>query len=45
MKELNELLVLLGQGEEKPDICGQKVPTADEVKASVKKVFEKKDGG
>jgi hypothetical protein len=45
MKDFNELLVLLGQGEDDPDICGQKVPSADEVKASVKKVFEKKDGG
>jgi flagellar motility protein MotE (MotC chaperone) len=45
MKDFNELLVLLGQGEEESDICGQKVPSADEVKASVKKVFEKKDGG
>jgi len=43
MKDFNELLVLLGQGEEEPDICGQKVPSADEVKASVKKVFEKKE--
>ncbi len=43
MKDFNELLVLLGQGEEKPDICGQKVPSADEVKASVKKVFEKRE--
>ena len=43
MKDSNELLVLLGQGEEEPDICGQKVPSADEVKASVKKVFEKKE--
>lgn len=31
MKDFNELLVMLGQGEEKPDLCGQKVPTVDQV--------------
>ena len=42
MKDFNELLVRLGEGEENPDLCGKKVPSADEVKTSVKKVFEKK---
>jgi hypothetical protein len=42
MKDFNELLVRMGEGEEKPDLCGKKVPSADEVRASVKKVFEKK---
>ena len=31
MKDFNELLVQLGQGEEKPDLCGQKVPSVDQV--------------
>jgi hypothetical protein len=42
MKDFNELLVRLGEGEENPDLCGKKVPSADEVKKSVKSVFEKK---
>ena len=42
MKDFNELLVRMGEGEEKPDLCGKKVPSADEVRASVKKVFGKK---
>jgi hypothetical protein len=43
MKDFNELLVRMGEGEEKPDLCGKKVPSADEVRASVKKVFEKSE--
>ena len=36
MKDINSLLVLLGQGEDKPDFCGTKLPTRDEVVASLK---------
>lgn len=36
MKDMNSLLVLLGQGEENPELCGQKVPTVDEVIANAK---------
>jgi hypothetical protein len=31
MKDFNSLLVLLEQGEERSDLCGQKVPTREEV--------------
>jgi hypothetical protein len=36
MKDFNSLLRMMGQGEEKPDLCGQKVPTVDQVLASTK---------
>ena len=36
VKDFNDLLRLMGQGEEKPDLCGQKVPTVDQVLASTK---------
>ncbi|OYU11941.1 MAG: hypothetical protein CFE38_09050 [Comamonadaceae bacterium PBBC1] len=36
MKDFNALLRMMGQGEEKPDLCGQKVPTVDQVLASTK---------
>ena len=36
MKDFNDLLRMMGQGEEKPDLCGQKVPTVDQVLASTK---------
>lgn len=31
MKDFNTLLQAMGQGEENPDLCGQKVPTREEV--------------
>jgi hypothetical protein len=31
MKDFNALLRMMGQGEEHPDLCGQKVPTVDQV--------------
>jgi hypothetical protein len=31
MKDFNALLKMMGQGEEKPDLCGQKIPTLDQV--------------
>lgn len=36
MKDFNGLLRMMGQGEEKPDLCGQKVPTVEQVLASTK---------
>jgi hypothetical protein len=36
MKDFNALLRMMGQGEEHPDLCGQKVPTVDQVLAGVK---------
>lgn len=36
MKDFNDLLRIMDQGEENPDLCGQKVPTVDEVLASAK---------
>lgn len=36
MKDFNALLKMMGQGEENPDLCGQKVPTVDQVLASAK---------
>lgn len=36
MKDFNSLLVVMGQGEESPDLCGQKVPTMDHVLAAAK---------
>ncbi len=36
MKDFNALLRMMGQGEESPDLCGQKVPTVDQVLASTK---------
>lgn len=36
MKDFNVLLRMMGQGEEKPDLCGQKVPTVEQVLASAK---------
>lgn len=45
MKDFNSLLVRLGEGEENPDLCGQKVPSVEEVKESAKKLFKKKDTG
>lgn len=41
MKDINSLLVLLGQGEENPELCGQKVPTVDEVIANAKSDWKK----
>lgn len=41
MKDMNSLLVLLGQGEENPELCGQKVPTVDEVIANTKTDWKK----
>ena len=37
MKEINELLKSLGQGEEKADFCGKKLPTLDEVLSDMRK--------
>ena len=45
MKDVNHLLVRLGEGEENPDLCGKKVPTAEEVKESTQKLFKKKEAG
>lgn len=45
VKDMNQMLKAIEEDEEKNEICGQNVPSVDEVKASVKKVFEKKDGG
>jgi hypothetical protein len=36
MKEINSLLVMLGQGQENADFCGTKVPTLEEVLKSAK---------
>ena len=36
MKDFNALLKMMGQGEENPDLCGQKVPTVDQVLATAK---------
>jgi hypothetical protein len=36
MKDFNGLLRMMGQGEETPDLCGQRVPTVDQVLASTK---------
>jgi hypothetical protein len=36
MKDFNALLRMMGQGEENPGLCGQKVPTVDQVLASTK---------
>jgi len=36
MKDINGLLRMLGQGEENPDVCGKKLPTREEVMASLK---------
>ena len=36
MKDFNDLLRKMGQGEERPDLCGQRVPTVDQVLASIK---------
>jgi len=36
MKDFNALLKMMGQGEENSDLCGQKVPTVDQVLASAK---------
>lgn len=36
MRDFNDLLRMMGQGEEKPDLCGQKVPTVDQVLASTR---------
>lgn len=41
MKDINSLLVLLRQGEENPELCGQKVPTVDEVIANAKSDWKK----
>jgi hypothetical protein len=42
MKDFNVLLNMLGQGEENPELCGKRVPTVDEVKASAKTLLNKK---
>ena len=36
MKDFNVLLRMMGQGEENPELCGQKVPTVDQVLAFTK---------
>ncbi|MEY3610864.1 MAG: hypothetical protein RJB14_586 [Pseudomonadota bacterium] len=36
MKDLNVLLQMMGQGEEHPELCGQKVPTVDQVLTAAK---------
>jgi hypothetical protein len=36
MKDFNALLRMMGQGEQHPELCGQKVPTVDQVLAKVK---------
>lgn len=36
MRDFNSLLVMMGQGEEAPDLCGQKVPTMEQVLAAAK---------
>ncbi len=36
MKDFNTLLRMMEQGEENPDLCGQKIPTVDQVVASAK---------
>jgi hypothetical protein len=36
MKDFNALLQAMGQGEEQPDLCGQKVPTVEQVLAAAK---------
>ena len=41
MKDFNSLLVLLGQGEENPELCGQKIPTVDEVISNAKTDWKK----
>ncbi len=44
LKDMNHMLSSVGEEEEQTEVCGQKVPSADELKASVKRVLEKKDG-
>lgn len=41
MKDINTLLVRLGEGEENPELCGQKVPTVDQVIANAKTDWKK----
>ncbi len=36
MEDINDLLRMVGQGEESPDVCGKKLPIRDEVVASLK---------
>jgi hypothetical protein len=36
MKDFNGLLRMMGQGEENPELCGQRVPTVDQVLSSAK---------
>ena len=36
MKDFNTLLTMMGQGQENPELCGQKVPTVDQVLSSAK---------
>ncbi len=36
MKDFNGLLRMMGQGEEKPELCGRRVPTVDQVLSSAK---------
>ena len=45
MKDFNVLLVRLGEGQEKPDFCGQKVPSVEEIKESIKNRFRKREAG
>jgi hypothetical protein len=40
MKDFNGLLRMMGQGEEKPDLSGQTVPTVDQVLASTKSQWQ-----
>ena len=41
MKDFNDLLRMMGQGEEAPDLCGQKVPTVDQVLVDAKTGWRK----
>lgn len=36
MNDFNTLLTMMGQGQENPELCGQKVPTVDQVLSSAK---------
>jgi hypothetical protein len=36
MKDFNTLLTMMGQGQENPELCGQKVPTMDQVLSSAR---------
>ncbi len=36
MKDFNTLLTMMGQGQENPELCGQKVPTVEQVISSAR---------